>query len=311
VRASVVLACRNGEAFLAETLEAVLTQEWDRPWEVVFVDNGSTDRSLSIFRGFAARYPRVALRSVDAGDRPGKSHALNRGIAAAAGRSIVLVDCDDVPAPGWLAAMGAALELHDFVSACNESARLNTGPTGIYRDVPASTWELPYAPFARCTAGATMGFTRELYDAVGGFATRFQPEDDEFCVRAHLAGFGLHVVPDAVVHYRLRRDLAAIFSQAFHYSRTDVQIAKAYRACGPAQRGRWRGLAREAAALAKAYLGLRLHREGMAAEARFRWRLGGFAGQLAGVVKYRAAPTTGRIPGPRRCRREAGAPVGA
>lgn len=298
VRVSVVIACRNGAAYLAETLDAVLAQDWNQPWEVVFADNGSTDASLRIFEAAAARHPHIPMCSVDAGQRPGKSHALNRGIAAAAGRAIVLCDADDIPAPGWLAAMGAALAQHDIVSARNELTRLNSGPTGIYRGVPDSTWVLPYPPFARCTAGATMGFTRRLFDAVGGFDPAFQPEDDEFCIRAHLRGFTMHPVPDAVVHYRLRRDLDAIYRQAYQYSITDVQIAKAYRATGPAQRQRWRRLFGESARVMWEYCGLRLRRGAVcpAAEARLRWRLGAVAGQVAGVVKYRAAPTTGRPP---------------
>lgn len=303
MQASVVMACRNGAAHLAETLEAVCAQVWDRPWEIVFADNGSTDGSRAIFAAAVARHPGLAMRVVDAGERPGKSHALNRGVVMAAGRSIVLCDADDVPAPGWLAAMAGALETHDFVSARNEVERLNDGPLGRYQDVPHSTWELPFAPFALCTAGATMGFTRRLFDAVGGFDPAFQPEDDEFCIRAHLAGFELHVVSAAVVHYRLRDDLGAIFRQAYQYSRTDVQVARAYRGTGPGQRRAWRRLVREAFDLGARYCDLALQDGDPTEAARLRWRLGAVAGQITGVVRYRAAPTTGRPPADRRAAR--------
>ena len=82
-RASVVIACRNAAAFLPQTLEAVAAQVWNEPWEIVFADNGSTDHSLAIFRAVAARTPGVPMRSVDASARPGKSFALNSGVAAA------------------------------------------------------------------------------------------------------------------------------------------------------------------------------------------------------------------------------------
>jgi glycosyltransferase involved in cell wall biosynthesis len=292
------MACRNGAAHLAEALEAVLAQGWDGAWEFVFADNGSTDASRAIFAAAAARHPAVPARAVDAGARPGKSFALNLGVDAARGRAIVLADADDIVAPSWLSAMAEALERHDFVAACNEVGQLNRGPAGLYRDVPASTWTLPFAPFARCTAGATMGFTRALHDAVGGFDPAFQPEDDEFCIRAHLAGFELISVPAAVVHCRLRGRPDAIYAQAFQYSRTEVQIAKAYRGTGPGQRGAWRGLAREALALAGAAAGLALSpgRADPAAAARLAWRAGVVAGQVAGVVRHRAAPTLGRPP---------------
>lgn len=296
--ATVLVACRNGERYLADTLQAVLAQGFDRPWEIVLADNGSTDGSRRIFEDFAARHPARIMRVVDASQRPGKSHALNLGVAAAAGRAIVLCDADDVPAPGWLAAMGAALERHDFVSACMELDRLNDGPAGCYRPVPSNTWRLPFAPFSLCTAGATMGFTRRLFDAVGGFSVEFQPEDDEFCIRADLAGFRLQVVPEAVVHYRLRRDPAAIFRQAYQYSRCDVQIAKRYRGYGPAQRMPWRRLGREMRSVARLWLRLRLASgpRDPAHEAQLSWRMGAVAGQLAGVLHHRAPPSRGLPP---------------
>jgi GT2 family glycosyltransferase len=293
VRVSVVIACRNGEAFLAETLQAVVGQQWDQPWEIVFADNGSTDSSVQLFESVAARSPHIPMRSVDARAQRGKSHALNCGIAAAAGSAIIICDADDIPAAGWLAAMGDALAEHDFVSACFEAAALNTGPTGIYRQLPLSTWDLPFAPFSRCTGGGVMGFTRSLFDTIGGFSSAFKAEDDEFCIRAHLAGFTLHTVPEAVLHYRLRRDLRSIFSQAYLYSRTEVQIAKTYRGYGPAQRRPWRKLVRMALELARDSASLRLRPRRRDEEAKLVWRMGVLAGQVAGVAKYWAAPTTG------------------
>jgi glycosyltransferase involved in cell wall biosynthesis len=296
VCASVVIACRNGEAFLAETLEALTAQVWDRPWEIVFADNGSTDGSLAIFQACAARNPHLVMRSVDAGAEAGKSFALNCAVAAAASDAIIVCDADDIPAPGWLAALGDALGDHDFVAATIEAERLNTGPIGVYRHLPVSTWELPFAPFSTCTGGGIMGFSRRLFDAVGGFSTAFKAEDDEFCIRAHLAGFTLHIVPEAVLHYRLRRDLTSIFAQAYRYSSTEVKVARTYRAFGPAQRKPWRKLARQVLELARDYARLRLRPKGIAEEAKLRWRLGAVAGQIAGVVRHLAPPTTGLPP---------------
>ena len=62
---SVIIACRNGAATLAETLEGLAAQRWDRPWEVVLADNGSTDGSVALFEGFARAH--AELR--DAGRR--------------------------------------------------------------------------------------------------------------------------------------------------------------------------------------------------------------------------------------------------
>jgi cellulose synthase/poly-beta-1,6-N-acetylglucosamine synthase-like glycosyltransferase len=300
--ATVIMACRNGEPHLREALEAVAAQVWDRPWEFIFVDNGSTDGSRATFDAVAARHPGVRMRAVDASDRAGKSHALNRGVGEARSDVLVMVDADDVPAPGWLAAMAEALTQHDFVSARIEVRRLNGGPAGLYRKVrEQGIWPLHFAPYGLCAAGATMGMTRRLFDAVGGFDPDFQPEDTEFCIRAHLEGFTLQPAPGAVVHYRFRSDLRGIYRQAYSYARTHVKIARAYADTGPPQRDRWRLLARNLRKNLRAYLAWRLGRgpQSEADVAAMHWRLGKSMGQVAGVLRHWAPPTCGTPPEPR------------
>ena len=289
MKISVIIACRNEERTLAETLEGVAAQEWDAPFEVVFADNGSTDGSRAIFERYAAGRP--DWRLIDAGARPGKPYAMNLAMTAARAPAALFCDADDVPAPGWLAAMGGALETHDFVSARAEAKELNRSPCGIYRHVAESTWVLGFAPYALCTAGATMGFSRALFDAVGGFSTEVQPEDDDFCIRAHLAGYRLETVPEAVVHYRLRTDLGSIYRQAFQYSLTHVQNAKRYRPLGPRPARPWRIISREAYDVARALAKQQLRPKGPETEAKLRWRLGWLAGQVAGIVRFRTPPT--------------------
>ena len=124
---SVIIACRNGAATLLETLEGLAAQAWDRPWEVVLADNGSTDGSVALFEGFARAQPQLAMRVVDAAARRGKPFALNTAIAAARAPAVAVCDADDVPGEGWLAAMGAALERHAIVACRIDFDRLNAG----------------------------------------------------------------------------------------------------------------------------------------------------------------------------------------
>ena len=90
---SVIIACFNGAETLAETLASLVIQEWDRSWEIILADNGSTDASVEIFLGLAAARP-----DGDAGGgrraQKGKSFALN-AIRAARGRSLLFCDADD------------------------------------------------------------------------------------------------------------------------------------------------------------------------------------------------------------------------
>ena len=208
MRASVVVACFNAEPFLLETLEALAAQDLPQPWELIFADNGSTDASPRIFKDFAARRPGLPTRFVDASQRTGKAAALNRAIPLAASPKIIVCDADDVPEPDDLRRLVEALDRHDFVAGRLDTDRLNTGPTGAYRRPHQDSLRLlGYVPDCAMAAGGVIGFTRRMFEAIGGYNEDMLIEDDEFCVRAHLGGYKLHFVPEALMHYRLRSDL--------------------------------------------------------------------------------------------------------
>ena len=173
---SVIIACFNGAETLAETLASLVIQEWDRSWEIILADNGSTDASVEIFLGLAAARPDVRMRVVDAGAEKGKSFALNTAIRAARGRSILFCDADDAVAPGWLAAMGAALDRHPFVAAWIDIVKLSPDWTLATRGtVQRNTLSrLPHPPYALVAGGATLGFHREVFDDGGRVRSRLR-----------------------------------------------------------------------------------------------------------------------------------------
>lgn len=101
---SVLVPCHNAEQFLAECLESALAQRHPRV-EVIVVDDGSTDASLAVARGFEPRGVRVLTR-----ENGGQSAALNTALAAASGDYIQFLDADDVLEPGKIAAQIARLD---------------------------------------------------------------------------------------------------------------------------------------------------------------------------------------------------------
>lgn len=89
---SVIIPCYNVEPWLARCLDSVVGQDFD-DMEIICVNDGSTDGTLSILRDYESRYPSL-VRVIDK-PNGGVSSARNAGIDAAQGRWLTFVDADD------------------------------------------------------------------------------------------------------------------------------------------------------------------------------------------------------------------------
>ncbi|MEY2451034.1 MAG: hypothetical protein QOD92_608 [Acidimicrobiaceae bacterium] len=225
---SVVIPALNAAETLDEQLAALARQESDEPWELIVVDNGSTDATADVVRRWAERLP--VLRFI-ACDRRGINCARNAGVAASRGERILLCDADDVVSSGWLRNLAAALHDWDLVGGRTETTSLNDPSTQRSRANPVSA-DLPKAlRFMSYAVGASMGFRREVFDTIGGFDEAFTKGSDEidFCWRAQYAGFRLGFEADAVVHYRLRSRPSEVLRQSYAFARANTQLyAKHY-----------------------------------------------------------------------------------
>lgn len=219
MRISAILPCFNGDATLRVQLDALARQSWQDDWELVFVDNGSTDGSVAMAEEYRDYFPE--LRVVHAHEpgtpRRGTVHSYRCGLEAATGDGFVLCEADDEVGEGWLVAMATALETAPFVMSRVDLHRLNPpailGPPGeaVFERGPL---RYPVPPHWEFTLGGALGFTRATYELLGPFDDRFSVGlDMEYCIRAHRAGIPITPVPDAVMHYRLREDGRATFRQ--------------------------------------------------------------------------------------------------
>lgn len=99
---SVVLCFFNEKAFLEEAIQSVLLQDYHH-WELVLVDDGSTDESTDIARLYAARYPdKIIYSEHPLHQNRGLSASRNAGIKRCKGEYVAFIDADDVWLPGKL-----------------------------------------------------------------------------------------------------------------------------------------------------------------------------------------------------------------
>jgi glycosyltransferase involved in cell wall biosynthesis len=227
---SVVVPALNAAGTIGVQLDALAAQEWSEPWEVLIVDNGSTDGTDAVAEGYADRLP--GLRVVRVAER-GQAKALNAGVAASHAEAVAFCDADDQVAPGWVAAMGAALSEAEFAAGRADDELLNEPWQRAARasqppDRSPTVLFLPDVPYA---GSNVIGVRRGTHERLGGFDESMAALFDvDFSIRAHEAGIRLRFVPDAVVHYGYRDTWLGTFDQARSYGRANVFLQRKHRA---------------------------------------------------------------------------------
>ena len=283
IELSVVLPTFNGAETIGAQLDALLTQDAPVSWELVIVDNGSTDGTRAVVEQVMGRQERV--RVVDAPDAHNLSYVRNVGAERARGRGLAFVDDDDVVAPGWLAAIASALQSHALVASRLEYGLLNDAGSRVGRgrfqtDHVEELFSLPIL------VGAGHGCRRDLWERLGGNDERFAEtgEDFDFAMRAYRStGVRPVLVEDAVYHYRLRTGLRQEFRQARRYGSSHALLYRSHASGSMSARERLADAGREWWwLLTRLPLLVRPER-------RTRWVtvLGRRVGRLAGSVRYR------------------------
>jgi glycosyltransferase involved in cell wall biosynthesis len=201
---SVVIPTYNRLPILRQCLEALEGQQLAAPlrdFEVVVVDDGSTDDTVAWLRQQADRLPHVRLIEQEHG---GPAEGRNRGVEAARGEVIVFIDSDLVVAPGFLVAHARALEAHWRQSAerlCfTYGAVINTANFEDPTSEPHKLRDLSWAYFAT----GNVAIDRDLLLRAGLFDTRFRLygwEDLELGERLRQLGVRLVRCPDAVGYH--------------------------------------------------------------------------------------------------------------
>ncbi len=281
---SVVIPALNAASTIGDQLESLAEQDWTGSWEVIVVDNGSTDDTVAVVERFTDRLPH--LRVVSANERSRIPYARNRGVEVARGRLIAFCDADDQVSPGWLSAIASGLERYGAVATPRDHERLNERWVRESRDPPTPdglhrNWYPPYLPH---TGTGGMGVRRELHEAIGGFDESFSScEDNDYCFRLQLRGVELGHVNGAVYHYRFKDAIGAIFRQAYWYSEQNARVQRMYRTPDAERPRRWTWPVKNVPALLKALPGI--VRKG--GRARFAWMLGWELGRLRGSIRHR------------------------
>jgi len=231
---SVIIPCLNAADTIGVQLDALSKQKWDKPWEVIVADNGSSDDTVKIVEHYQNCFQN--LRIVDASDKKGPAHARNVGVAASKAELLAFCDADDEVASGWVAAIGDSILVNDFVASRLEFAKLSDprflkGKKSTRQNKGLMIYNyVPYFPHAD-TSG--LGIKRLIHESLGGFdESMICCEDCDYCWRAQLSGVVLHFEPNALVYKRHKASRTKRFYQARKWGEYNVLLNKKFRPLG-------------------------------------------------------------------------------
>jgi glycosyltransferase involved in cell wall biosynthesis len=214
---SVLIATYNRAADLRDTLVSLSGLRPQSPWEVIVVDNNSTDATRAVVQEAAASFP-APLRYVFERQQ-GRSPALNAGIRLAQGDIIVTTDDDVRVESDWLDRAGTALDALNCDYVGGRVLPIWGGPRPLWLpDHGGTHWAAialldygnePLEFGARVPLGVNMAFRRSAFDRAGLLdpdtgrkaGTLLGQEVREWCIRARAAGVRGFYAPDMVVRH--------------------------------------------------------------------------------------------------------------
>jgi glycosyltransferase involved in cell wall biosynthesis len=188
VRVSIVIPAYNEESYLPACLDAIAAQTV-RPFEVIVVDNNSTDRTAQV----AARYPFVRILPQP---RQGRVFAVTAGLDAAIGDIIGRIDADTQLAPDWIALVATYFAEHPGVVAVTGKCYFGDMPLKrTLSAVHAFFYHYIHKWIARGEIlwGSNMAIRRRTWQDVRANCANRTDIDEDIDLSIQLAKRGLHV----------------------------------------------------------------------------------------------------------------------
>ncbi len=211
IKISVIVPVYNVDAYLAECIDSLLAQDLSVAWEIILVDDCSSDHSLALCQQYQSKHPEL-IRVLRHSHNQGVSAARNTGLAEIRGTHFTFVDSDDRLPPQALSCLLQAAEHYN--------ADIVKGNNLIFseRNLSAASYNAPHLQIIKGDAilscfyhhqrvrGHTWGklFRSDRLGQVRSTPGIAMAEDTLYCAEIFSLAQTLVLIPDLVYHYRSR-----------------------------------------------------------------------------------------------------------
>ena len=174
---SVVIPAFNEEKYIGACLEALLHQQAKEPFEVIVVDNASTDRTAEVAKGYAGKLNLRVIRE----EKKGRGAARAAGFKAARGDIIFSTDADCAPLPQWVQILTTVLRRDPHLAAVTTPFVIRDC-SYVYNAILNFQWLLMcvYRTFFGhfWLNGSSFAIRKETYEAASGFNREVEAMED-------------------------------------------------------------------------------------------------------------------------------------
>lgn len=196
---SVIVPVYNMKNFVAETIESVLQSDYPN-FELVLVDDGSTDNSAEVCSHYATQFPNVSFyRQLNLG----ASAARNNAIKNSTGEFILPLDGDDKITPNYLSQAAKILSENPQIKIVGSEAEFFGDRTGKWELPPFSIRQLARRNLMNCSSM----YRRSDWEKAGGYCEEIRGREDwDFWISLLKTGGDFYRLPMIGLHYRIREN---------------------------------------------------------------------------------------------------------
>jgi len=232
MRFSVIIPIFNRPGELRELLDSLSRQTY-APFEVLVIEDGSTDKADGVVAEFTDR---LRIRYFFK-PNSGQGFTRNYGFERAEGDYFVIFDSDALVPPHYFATVHQHLKMA-WLDAYG-------GPDAAHPEFTPVQKAISYSMTSPFTTGGirgskknlggtyhprsfNMGLSRAVWEKVGGYKLSRMGEDIEFAIRIIENGFKTGLIPDAFIYHKRRTSFGQFFRQTRFFGRARINIARYY-----------------------------------------------------------------------------------
>jgi len=240
-KVSVIITNYNGEEFITSCLKS-LEEQLYKDFEIIVVDNGSSDNSLNKIREFLGTSTNASpVRLIPVEVNLGFAGGNLEGLRHTNNEYIALLNNDTEPDKKWLGNLVAAMEANPAVGICASkmivygAQKIDSAGDGFSTNLRAfkrgeeqsvNAYNTEEYIFGAC-AGAAL-YRRRMLDEIGFFDEDFFliHEDTDLNFRAQLSGWKVLYIPSAIVHHKVRSTIGHMSEEAIYYSLRNTELTR-------------------------------------------------------------------------------------